>query len=232
MNGTPGRFRFNNFVGTQNLICYMYHLPVFQEQHQDEIIAFIQAHPFATLIGVSATHEPVATQIPILLKQRDGDLYLQGHFMKQTDHHKAFLQNDHVLVLFSGPHAYVSASWYENTKQASTWNYMTVHARGKMHLLSDDALPAMLEELTAHFEQNPSSPSQYKELPEEYITRLSKAIVAFEIKLLQTDAVFKLSQNRDEKSFDNIVAKLSSGNWEEKAVADEMSKRKQQFFAS
>ena len=72
----------------------------------------------------------------------------------------------------------------------------------------------------------------HKELPEDYISRLSKAIVAFEIKLLQTDAVFKLSQNRDEQSFDNIVSKLSSGNWEEKAVAEEMSKRKQQFFRS
>jgi len=210
----------------------MYHLPSFQEKNQDEIIAFIKAHPFATLIGVAANHEPVATQIPILLKERDGDYYLQGHFMKQTDHHQAFLQNDHVLVLFSGPHAYVSASWYENKKQASTWNYMTVHARGKMRLLSEDALPTMLEELTTHFEQNPSSPSQYKELPEEYIARLSKAIVAFEIKLLQTDAVFKLSQNRDEQSFDNIVSKLSAGNWEEKAVAEEMSKRKHQFFTS
>lgn len=210
----------------------MYHLPSYQEKNQDEIIAFIKAHPFATLIGVSASNEPVATQIPILVKEREGDLYLQGHFMKQTDHHQAFLQNDHVLVLFSGPHAYVSASWYENKKQASTWNYMTVHARGKMHLLGDEALPAMLEELTAHFEQNPSSPSQYKELPKDYISRLSKAIVAFEIKLLQTDAVFKLSQNRDEQSFDNIVSKLSSGNWEEKAVAEEMSKRKQQFFRS
>lgn len=210
----------------------MYHLPSFQEKNQDAIIAFIKEHPFATLIGVSSTHEPIATQIPILLKERDGDFYLQGHFMKQTDHHHAFLQNDNVLVLFSGPHTYVSASWYENKKQASTWNYMTVHARGKMQILSDDALPGMLEELTAHFEQNPSSPSQFKELPEEYIARLSKAIVAFEIKLLQTDAVFKLSQNRDEQSFDNIVSKLSAGNWEEKAVAEEMSKRKHQFFTS
>ncbi len=210
----------------------MYHLPSFQEKNQDEILAFIKAHPFATLIGVSATNEPVATQIPILVKEREGGLFLQGHFMKQTDHHQAFLHNDNVLVLFSGPHAYVSASWYENKKQASTWNYMTVHARGKMHLLSDEALPEMLEELTAYFEQNPTSPSQYKELPEDYIRRLSKAIVAFEIKLLQKDAVFKLSQNRDEQSFDNIVSKLSAGNWEEKAVAEEMSKRKQQFFRS
>lgn len=208
----------------------MYPIPAFQEKNKDEIISFIHAHPFATLIGVGEDMRPVATQIPVLLKERAGDFFLQGHFMKQTDHHKAFLQNPEALVLFTGPHTYVSASWYENKQQASTWNYMTVHARGTIELLDATALPGMLEELTSHFEQNPSSPSLYKELPEDYISRLSKAIVAFEIKLLQTDAVFKLSQNRDEQSFDNIVTKLSTGNWEAKAVAEEMSKRKRQFF--
>lgn len=208
----------------------MYHLPVFQEKNKAEIISFIQTHPFATLIGVGENLQPVATQIPLLLKERNGSFFLLGHCMKQTDHHKAFIQNNQVLALFTGAHTYVSASWYENKKQASTWNYMTVHARGTIAFLDDAALPGILDELTHHFEQNPSSPSLYKELPEDYISRLSKAIVAFEIKLWQTDAVFKLSQNRDEQSFDNIVNKLNSGNWEAKAVAEEMSKRKQQFF--
>ena len=157
----------------------MYHLPSYQEKNQDEIIAFIKAHPFATLIGVSASNEPVATQLPILIKEREGVLYLQGHFMKQTDHHQAFLQNDHVLVLFSGPHAYVSASWYENKKQASTWNYMTVHARGKMHLLSDEALPTMLEELTAHFEQNPLAFPQ-KIIKRNYLHSINRDIADVE----------------------------------------------------
>lgn len=200
----------------------MYHLPTYQEHDQQKIIAFIQQYPFATLIGVSAEQQPVATQIPILIKERDGQLFLTGHIMKQTDHHKAFLENSQALVLFNGPHTYVSASWYDNKQQASTWNYMTVHARGVMRYLPDEALPEMLDELTAHFENNPDSPSLYKELPTDYLQRLMKAIVAFEIKVERTDAIFKLSQNRDEKSFEQIIQKLETGDCDAQKVAVEM----------
>jgi transcriptional regulator len=202
----------------------MYHLPVYQEKDQQKIIAFIQQYPFATLIGVSPQQHPVATQIPLLVKQKDGRLFLTGHLMKQTDHHKAFLENDQTLVLFHGPHAYISASWYENKQQASTWNYMTVHVRGTMQYLPDEALPDMLDELTSHFENNPDSPSLYKELPAEYLQRLMKAIVAFEIAVENTDAIFKLSQNRDEKSFGQIIQQLEQGDCDAQRVAAEMKK--------
>lgn len=202
----------------------MYHLPTYQEKDQQKIIAFIQQYPFATLIGVSQQQQPVATQIPLLVKEKDGKLFLIGHLMKQTDHHKAFLENNQALVLFHGPHTYISASWYENKQQASTWNYMTVHVRGTMRYLSDEALPEMLDELTAHFENNPDSPSLYKELPTEYLQRLMKAIVAFEIAVENTDAIFKLSQNRDEKSFDQIIQQLEKGDCDAQRVAAEMKK--------
>lgn len=208
----------------------MYHLPTYQEKDQARIVAFMREYPFATLMGVSLEQQPVATQIPILVKERDGQLFLTGHIMKQTDHHKAFLENSQALVLFNGPHTYVSASWYENKQQASTWNYMTVHARGVMHYLPDEALPAMLDELTAHFENNPNSPSLYKELPAEYLQRLMKAIVAFEIKVEKADAIFKLSQNRDEKSFGQIIQKLQTGDCDAQKVAEEMKKIQPSLF--
>ncbi|MFN3665350.1 MAG: FMN-binding negative transcriptional regulator [Sediminibacterium sp.] len=208
----------------------MYHLPTYQEKDQARIVAFMREYPFATLMGVSSEQQPVATQIPILVKERDGQLFMTGHIMKQTDHHKAFLENSQALVLFNGPHTYVSASWYENKQQASTWNYMTVHARGVMHYLPDEALPAMLDELTTHFENNPNSPSLYKELPGEYLQRLMKAIVAFEIKVEKADAIFKLSQNRDEKSFGQIIQKLQTGDCDAQKVAEEMKKIQPSLF--
>ncbi len=202
----------------------MYHLPDYQEKDQQKIIAFIQQYPFATLIGVSQQQQPVATQIPLLVKEKDGKLFLVGHLMKKTDHHKAFLENNQALALFHGPHTYISASWYENKQQASTWNYMTVHVRGTMQYLPDEALPDMLDELTAHFENNPDSPSLYKELPAAYLQRLMKAIVAFEIAVENTDAIFKLSQNRDEKSFGQIIQQLEKGDCDAQRVAAEMKK--------
>ena len=208
----------------------MYNLPYYKEKDGALVLEFMKQHPFAMLMGVDAEHKPVATQIPFLFVEKEGQLYLRGHIMKGNDHHKAFIDNNQVLAVFTGPHTYVSASWYENNKQASTWNYMAVHAKGELSFLDDAALLVMLDELTAHFENNPSSPSLYKELPEEYIMRLTKAIVAFEIKVTSIDHVFKLSQNRDKISFENIVDKLQNGDYESKAVAGEMHKRKDQFF--
>jgi transcriptional regulator len=208
----------------------MYHLPVYQEKDKQRVYEFMQQHPFATLIGVAAGQHPVATQIPLLPRERDGKLFLTGHLMKQTDHHKAFLENNQALVLFNGPHAYISASWYENKQQASTWNYMTVHVKGTLRYLPDGDLPAMLDELTSYFENNPSSPSLYKDLPEDYLKRLMKAIVAFEIEVEQTNAVFKLSQNRDEKSFQHIVEKLEAGDVNAQSVAVEMKKIQAELF--
>jgi len=202
----------------------MYHLPVYQEKDKQRVLAFMQQYPFATLIGVAANQQPVATQIPMLFRERAGKLFLVGHLMKQTDHHKAFLDNPQVLALFSGPHTYISASWYENKQQGSTWNYMTVHAKGILRYLPDEDLPAILDELTSHFENNPSSPSLYKHLPDEYLQRLMKAIIAFEIEVEHTDAVFKLSQNRDAKSFQHIIDRLETGDANAQTVAAEMKK--------
>jgi len=208
----------------------MYNLPYYKEKDPALVLAFMKQHPFAMLTGVDAEHKPVATQIPFLFVEKEDYVYLRGHIMKGNDHHKAFMENNQVLAVFTGPHTYVSASWYENNKQASTWNYMAVHAKGELTFLDDAGLLVMLEDLTAYYENNPSSPSLYKELSEEYIMRLTKAIVAFEIKITSLDHVFKLSQDRDKKSFENIVDKLEAGDYESKAVADEMRKRKDQFF--
>lgn len=210
----------------------MYHLPVYQEKDRQRIYEFMQAYPFVTLVGVAADQQPVATQIPMLFREREEKLFLVGHLMKQTDHHKAFLDNKQALVLFTGPHAYISASWYENKQQVSTWNYMTVHAKGVLRYLPDEDLPGILDELTSYFENNPASPSLYEHLPEGYLSRLMKAIVAFEIEVEQADAVFKLSQNRDEKSFQQIVDQLQSGNVNAQGIAAEMRKIQADLFES
>lgn len=208
----------------------MYNLPYYKEKDPAVVLAFMKEHPFAMLVGVDAMHRPVATQIPFLFVEREGQLFLRGHIMKNNDHHQAFIEHGDVLVVFTGPHTYVSASWYENKHQASTWNYMSVHAKGELSFLGDDALLLMLDELTQQYEQSQSSPSLYKDLPRDYVTRLSKAIVAFEIKVTSIDHVFKLSQNRDKKSFENILTHLEAGNAESQAVAVEMRIRKDQFF--
>ncbi len=210
----------------------MYNLPYYKEKDAAVVLAFMKKYSFAMLMGVDAEQKPVATQIPFLFVEREGQLYLRGHIMRGNDHHKAFETNKQVLAVFTGPHTYVSASWYSNQQQASTWNYMSVHAQGEISFLGDKELLAILDDTTSYYENDPSSPSLYKELPEEYIMRLSKAIVAFEIRVTALDHVFKLSQNRDKQSFENILGKLQGGDADAQAVAAEMLKRKDQLFPS
>jgi transcriptional regulator len=207
----------------------MYNLPYFKEKDETVVLEFMKQHPFAMLIGVDEEQKPVATQVPILFVEKEGQLYLRGHMMKGNDHHKAFSANQNVMAVFTGPHTYVSASWYTNQLQGSTWNYMTVQVKGEMSFLPEEALLGVLDELTSFYEKE-NSPALYKHIPEDYISRMVKAIVAFDIKVSSIEHVFKLSQNRDKQSFDNILARLEAGSADAKAIADEMRKRKDQLF--
>ena len=141
-------------------------------------------------------------------------------------------QNRNVLAVFTGPHVYVSGTWYSNPRQASTWNYMSVHARGTMSFGNEKDLIAILKRLTLHYENNnQASTTIFDNLPSEYTGPLLKAIVAFEVEITSVENVFKLSQNRDEKSFHNIMTKLNEQGSDGKFIAGEMKKIQQQLFA-
>lgn len=208
----------------------MYNLPYFKESDKAVVLQFVKDHPFAFLAGCDENNKPVATQIPVFIDERDGKLFLSGHMMRHTDHHKAFSQNDNVLAVFTSPHTYVSASWYTDKKQGSTWNYMSVHAKGTLKFLDETALLTVLKRTTNHFENDPNSGANFEDLPREYIDRMAKAIIAFEIEVHSIENVFKLSQNRDEKSFENIAEKLSAGNASQQFIAAEMNARKEQLY--
>ena len=115
----------------------MYNLPYYKERNEEVIKQFIADNPFAFLSGCDAENKPVATQVPVFMVEEEGKKILQGHIMKGTDHYKAFLQNQNVLVVFTGPHSYVSATWYSDPHIASTWNYLSVHARGIIRYLDE-----------------------------------------------------------------------------------------------
>ncbi len=209
----------------------MYDLPYFKENDKETVLEFMRQHPFIFLSGVDEANKPVATQVPVFLDEREGTLFLTGHIMRNTDHHKAFLHNPNVLAVFTGPHTYVSATWYDDPHQASTWNYMSVHAKGVLRFGGADDLVAILRRLTLHYENNNSaSTTIFDNLPSEYTGKLMKAIIAFEVEIVAIDNVFKLSQNRNEPSFQNIIGKLEEQGDDAKLIAAEMRKRQQQLF--
>jgi transcriptional regulator len=187
----------------------VYSFPYYKTKDHEKVLQFMQAHPFVLLTGCDEHNCPVATQVPILIREIDGRLVLEGHVMRNTDHQKAFAANSNVLAIFTGPHTYVSASWYTNQQQASTWNYMAVHAKGTLTFVSEERLIDILKRTTEQFENNPASEASFDKLPQEYVSRLAKAIVAFEIEVTGLDHTFKLSQNRDEESYKNITHRLA-----------------------
>ena len=209
----------------------MYDLPYYKEKNEKVIKQFIDEHPFAFLSGCDAENKPVATQVPVFIEEENGKQILRGHIMKNTDHHKAFLHNTNVLVVFTGHHTYVSGTWYSDPNIASTWNYMSVHAKGAIRFLDDQALADVLRKTSLHFENyNKESTTVFDNLPDAFKQKVMNAIVAFEIEVADLNHVFKLSQDRDAKSYENIKEKLTEQGGSAKAIADEMEKRTKDVF--
>jgi len=210
----------------------MYNYPHYKEQDKEKLVAFMRNHPFITLIGADQNGRIEATQIPVLVEEKEGRLFIYGHIAKKSDHHSAFEENPNVLALFTGAHTYVSGTWYTgNPQQASTWNYISIHARGQLRFLDEIALIELLQKLSLHFENNDTASSTiYDNLPVDYKEKLIKAILAFELEVTEMDNVHKLSQNRDEKSYDNIVQQLKKQEGDAMEVGDLMEKRKEQVF--
>ncbi len=202
----------------------MYKFSYYTETDKGKVIAFMKENSFAIITGTGNDY-PVATQIPLDIKEIDGKILLRGHLMKNTDHHKAFLKNEKVLVIFSGPHCYVSASWYINPHSGSTWNYMTVHAKGNIKFGDEGDTRQAVEAITNKYEK-PDSVAAFNKLSEEYIGKMVKAISAFTIEVESLDHVFKLSQTNERETRENIISQLrKNGSANEMAIATEMEKR-------
>ena len=202
----------------------MYTFPYFKEPDAQKIIAFIRANNFALLTGIGEKY-PVATQIPLEVEEKEGKLLLHGHIMKKTDHHIAFEKNNKVLVIFTGPHCYVSASWYTNPLMASTWNYMSVHVKGKIIFTDEAGTYEAIKSITNKYESMESA-AAFNNLPKAYVMPMLKAIIGFTIEVKSLEHIFKLSQNRDDASKKNIVTQLKKrGDENSFKIAAEMEKR-------
>ena len=201
----------------------MYKLPYFQEENPDKVIAFMKENAFAIVTGFGEGY-PVASHLPLNFETRNEKIFLTGHLMRNTDHHKAFEKNENVLTIFNGPHCFVSAEWYEKPAVGSTWNYITVHAKGKIKFLDESATRKAVNDITNKYVGTGNAAS-FDKLSDDYISKMVKAIVGFEIEVISFDNVFKLSQNHDEAGRKKIIAQLKErGDGQSLAVATEMEK--------
>ncbi len=203
----------------------MYKFPYFTEEDPAKVIQFIKENSFGVITGFGKQY-PVATHIPLAVELMEDGLIFHGHLMKNTDHHKAFVENENVLVVFNGPHTYVSASWYENPQVASTWNYMAVHARGRIKFTDDAGTYEAIKAITNKYEGTESA-AAFDRMPREYVMKMLKAIVGFTIEVEILENVFKLSQNHGDVNRQAITAHLKQrGDAHSTAIATEMDKRR------
>lgn len=203
----------------------MYRFSYYTEEDPAKVIAFMNENPFVVLTGAGEKY-PVATHVPLGIEvKEDGKIILSGHMMKKTDHHLAFEKNDNVLVIFNGPQTFISASWYVDPASGSTWNYMTVHAKGKIKFTDEEGTYHAVKATSDKYEGKETI-AAFDKLPKEYIEHMVKAIVGFTIEVETLDNVFKLSQNRDKESKQNIIEQLNKrGDADSKAIAMEIKKR-------
>ncbi|MBN3519940.1 FMN-binding negative transcriptional regulator [Algoriphagus lutimaris] len=203
----------------------MYIHPINRWENEDEIINLIQQNPFATLVS-KVDGKPWATHLPLLLsKDKNGDAVLSGHVAKANQQWK-HLGEEEVLVLFQGPHAYISSSWY-NHENVPTWNYLAVHIYGNIRIIEGDELMEHLKSLVDTFEEGRSNPVTVEGMSEKYLNSQLKGLIGIEIKINEVHASAKLSQNRDETNYQYIINHLEESPYPlDQEVAKEMVKRK------
>ena len=173
-------------------------------------LAFMGANPFAILVSGSGT-EPFATHVPVVIRQEGNQLRLRGHVAKANPHWKYLCEQPRCLVIFHGPHAYVSPSHYETRENVPTWNYGAVHVYGNARTFSTvPELLTMLDDLIPTFDA--AYAEQWSSLSEAYRSRMLNHIVGFEIAVDRIEAKFKLSQNRTRQEQQNVIDSLSGSS--------------------
>ena len=181
----------------------MYTPSAFRVESQAKIADFIRRHSFATLV----THDDsgsFASHLPLLYHADGGNGTLIGHMARANKQWKHFENGGEVLVIFQGPHAYISPTWYESSPNVPTWNYAVVHAYGIPAVVEDpERLSAIIDETVANYEGNPLP------VPADFRDKLMLAIVGFEIPISRIEAKFKLGQNRQPADLRGIYQALS-----------------------
>ncbi|MCS1392205.1 FMN-binding negative transcriptional regulator [Lysinibacillus boronitolerans] len=191
----------------------------------EEIKEFIQHNSFATIVSIRKG-KPIAAHIPVLLKKIEGDYYLTGHLAYGNPLWKTFEEVQDILVIFNGPHAYISSSWYEQ-ENVPTWNYQAVHIYGKASLIEGIDLEQDLTSLLEKYESFRENPVLWDKLSPELLQQEMKGIKGFKIKVEEVQAAYKLSQNRNASDYANIIKELyKEENPHADAVAEAMKKNR------
>jgi len=189
----------------------MYTPVAFREERPEVLQSIIRRHSFGTVVS-QRDGGLVASHLPFLLRPEEGTAgALLGHMARANPQWQDFQAGAEVLVLFQGPHGYISPSWYETREAVPTWNYEVVHAYGIPAVIEDPAsVRALLDATIAEYESSLPEPWSTARISDELVERLQRAIVGFEIRITRLEGKRKLSQNRPEADQRGVLAGLRS----------------------
>ncbi len=203
----------------------MYTPASFSEHDLTKLHDFIEAHPFAVI--VSASGESLeASHLPFILDRSPTNGRLVGHFAKANPQWSE-LDGREVLVIFNGPHAYISPAWYEAKNTVPTWNYVAVHVYGTVRVEHDhDNLMELLRRATKAFEESQPSPWSLDSVDSGFARKLLDGIVGIEVEINRIEGKWKLNQNHDVERQSKVATALRKrGTPESIAVAELMEVR-------
>ncbi|MCY8204184.1 FMN-binding negative transcriptional regulator [Bacillus sp. N12A5] len=184
----------------------MYIPRYFKITNVDEIWEFVQKNAFGTIVTTNQG-KPIATHLPLQLIREGDTYYITGHIAYGNPQWRTFETCENVLVMFQGPHAYISSSWYKQ-ENVPTWNYQAVHVYGTASTLNEEELKQDLAMLLQKYEKHRENPVLWDMLSPQLLEKELKGIVGFKIKVQEVQAANKLSQNRKDEDYQNIVSKL------------------------
>ncbi|HKF46323.1 MAG TPA: FMN-binding negative transcriptional regulator [Terracidiphilus sp.] len=195
--------------------------PKFNQVHDRGILLeAMRANSFAILFGPLAPAdglEPSATHLPLIVKDEGEHGMLEGHFARANQHWSA-LAGRETLVVFPGPHSYVSPSLYVESLSVPTWNYIAIHASGTLELIEDEAGKIRLvEQLIALHE--PAFADRWRAMPEGYLRTMLAGIMGFRIPIARIEGKFKVSQNRADQERRNVHAAHAAGSDDQRELA-------------
>lgn len=175
----------------------------FSVDDETELFRFIDNYGFATII----TPDLEFSQAPLIHETKSGTHKLKGHIARSNPH-GATIDGQEVLIIFNGPHAYISPSWYSKGPGVPTWNYATVEVKGKLKLVGKNETLDSLESTVNKFE--PSLLNDEKTMPTAFIDKLVDHILGFEISISSVKGKYKLSQNKPLAEQERLLNRLSS----------------------
>jgi transcriptional regulator len=184
--------------------------PHFTETDEAALLAHVERHDFALLVTHGAGGM-IASQVPVLAERRGGEFLLQGHLARPNPQCADLEAGGEALVIFTGPHAYISPGWYAAGPAVPTWNYASVHAYGPARAIADKAwLGGFLRRLSERHEAREAVPWRMQDQPAAFLDGMMGGILGFEIAVARLEGKFKLSQNRPATDRPRIVAALEA----------------------